>query len=575
MPRILALEWDRTEVRLVLAATARGGRLRVLGAVQAPLPPSASEEPLPAEELGAAIRTVVRAHKLAAGKVLVGVSRSSVELRELSLPPAPDDELPELVRHQSVRELGNMAEGTRLDFVVRGENSGQPRPVMVAALPGERYERIAAVCQAAGLKPQRLLLRPYAAAGLLARRESSDQAVLLVEPTGDELSLTAMAQGQVVYSRTVRLAEADSPDAERAALVAEIHRTAMAVRNLPAGGPLQAIFIVGDQRQDALSGEVESQLDIATRPFDPFESLPVAGELPTQRGRFAALLGGLADEAENRRPAIDFVNPRKQRRPVSRARLVLVGGIVAAVAASAAGYFAWDRFARIDDQIAQLVEESRELDQVVKRAAAQQEAAQAIEEWLASDVTWLDELREFSQRFPKPRDAVLLRLTLASRPSGGGTMDFEGLVRAPSIVERMETRLRDPFHLVSTKRVQESIQGQSYTWRFDSSVTLGRRHRDEYLRPVTASAPQPAGSTSAAGAASADESAGGEEDVDASEMADDEVDTGPAADDEVDAGPAADDEVDTGPAADDEADAGPAADDDVDDDVPDSDQQVP
>ena len=116
----------------------------------------------------------------------------------------------------------------------------------------------------------------------------------------------------------------------------------------------------------------------------------------------------------------------------------------------------------------------------------------AIEEWSLGGVCWLDELRDLSMRFPKPRDAVVLRMTLGGSPTGGGTIELEGLVRDHSIVRRMETGLRDDHHEVSTRRVQESVQGATYTLRFDTSIGVSTRDKSEYQSHLnTARAPAP------------------------------------------------------------------------------------
>ncbi len=44
----------------------------------------------------------------------------------------------------------------------------------------------------------------------------------------------------------------------------------------------------------------------------------------------------------------------------------------------------------------------------------------------------------------------------------------------------MESSLRDDHHEVSTRRVQESVQGATYTLRFDTSIGVTTRDKNEY-----------------------------------------------------------------------------------------------
>src|SRR5690349_3291853 len=103
MPRILAIDWDRHEVRgLLISAGATG--TTVTGAWSASL---ATAEPngLSGKQIGGRLAAAT-AGKIS-GKVttLVGVGRDNVQIKLLALPPAPPEELPDLVRFQAEREF--------------------------------------------------------------------------------------------------------------------------------------------------------------------------------------------------------------------------------------------------------------------------------------------------------------------------------------------------------------------------------------------------------------------------------------------------------------------------------------
>ena len=110
---------------------------------------------------------VFQAHRLDA---LVAIGRTNIELRQLSVPPAPDDELPDMVRFQALREFNQMEEDWALDYVPIDEDPTQPRTVLAAAIAPEQIELVRKTCQAAGLRPRRLVLLGglVLTAGLLA-----------------------------------------------------------------------------------------------------------------------------------------------------------------------------------------------------------------------------------------------------------------------------------------------------------------------------------------------------------------------------------------------------------------------
>lgn len=507
MARLLAIEWDQLEARFVVASHARS-RLTIEQAGAIELPAVSEGEKTSVEAVASAIQVGLKAHK-AGGPALVGISRASIELSQLGLPPARDEDLPDLVRHQAVRELGSMTESTLLDFVPLPAQPGEARTVLAAALASEQLVQIQTIGHIAGFKPQRLLIRPHAAGSLLQKQlKPRERVCLLVTCLGEEVDLSVLVDGQVLLCRSVRLSQHTEGENNDAPLLAEIRRTLFAVQNQPGGGPVSAVYVCGDpQTYRELAGRIQEELSLPAEVFHPFQGLRLSralgDRLPEHPGRYVSLLGMLVDEVD-RDHSIDFLHPRKKREPVSRQRIAVLAASMLAVVLCGAGYLAYEQFDEIDREIANLRKMNQELEKSIKRANEKGAAVAAIEEWQLGDVVWLDELRDLSVRFPKPRDAVVLRMTLAGKSTGGGSIELEGLVRDPSIVSQMESNLRDDYHEVRTKRVQESVQGSNHTWKFDSSLVVGARDKEKYQSQLqsstsTAASARPARLASLAG----------------------------------------------------------------------------
>ena len=128
--------------------------------------------------------------------------------------------------------------------------------------------------------------------------------------------------------------------------------------------------------------------------------------------------------------------------------------------------------------------ELKEKDDLLKRTSETSERVEAISDWQAGEVVWLDELRDLSRRLPSSRDVVLLRMSLMPERSGGGTVEFSGLVRDPLIVARMEQNIRDQYHDVRSKRIQERGAGK-YSWVFETSMSVSGRDKQSYLASQT------------------------------------------------------------------------------------------
>jgi hypothetical protein len=76
-------------------------------------------------------------------------------------------------------------------------------------------------------------------------------------------------------------------------------------------------------------------------------------------------------------------------------------------------------------------------------------------------------------------------MSLSSAPGGGGNIIFQGLVRDPSLIVRMEYGLRSKHHAVHSRRIQEGARREDPLHGvFDTSIYVVKRTRDEYRPPA-------------------------------------------------------------------------------------------
>ena len=514
MARILALDWDHREARFILAVAGRGS-LRIQAAEVVPLDDisgdtgddnenytaigdgtgDSEQTELQAVEVGKALSTALKHHKISRSTVLVGVNRQSVDILHLSLPPATDSELPHLVANQVQQESQISDEDAVLDFQPFGDDTTSPRRVTAAVLLNEQLKRLQITCAAAGLRPQRMLLRSYASASLFSRTTSPPEDVcLLVNLVGDEADLTVTVRGQAVFARTVRLPSHADEEKSTRRLVDEIRRTmAAAMQNLQDEEAIEGIYIFGGPDDHAdLVESINDELSIRAMVLDPFMGVDLAKSLvPDNSGEFAPLLGMIFDEIQGGKHAIDFLHPRRRPVPRSRRRPLVIGGSLLAALVLVAGWHVLGQLSAADAKNDALAQELSDLKQLVKKAKTKEEVVQAVRDWQSNDVNWLDELRDMSLRFPSNRDAVILRMTLSRARGSGGAVNFSGLVRDPLIVVRMESNVRDKYHEIRSKRVQERQQDKDYAWHFETSMTVAKRAKDEYDSHLPPAADEP------------------------------------------------------------------------------------
>ncbi|MBM4093501.1 MAG: hypothetical protein FJ276_29440 [Planctomycetes bacterium] len=496
MAKLLALEWDSREAR-VAAGSVRGTEIVVEHAFAVALGPGAADESASAADVGRQLLKALTDHGLTGSDALVCLARSNVELRQLSLPPAPPEERPEMVRFQAMQAFTSIGEDWPVDYVELGSTE-HGSDVLAAVASPKQVRQVLDVCAAAQVKAHRIVLRPIASSSLLHRRLDRARNRLIVDIMADEADLTAVFGGQVVFMRTVRLpgdAKVQVP-----ALTGELRRTIGAAQNQMGGTRIDQIVICGSQEENAaLCEDLSNALSLEVVSFDPLDvvrlSRAVEARRPADAGRFTALLGMLADEAAGTSHAIDFLNPRK-RPPVPSKKRRNVAVAAAAVAAVALGVAAaWLQLRRLDDRIAELNKMSSDAAKEVAAAKELIAKTDAIKEFTDGDITWLDELREMARNLPSSEQAILEEVSVGTANTRGGTMVLKGNVKSSELIQAFEDSLRYNNNVVAGRQGVTDPSMPLYPWLLDTVVSvvpdvqdrgrsLGRPFRDAIRKEV-------------------------------------------------------------------------------------------
>jgi hypothetical protein len=485
MRRYLAVDWDRCEARF-LCASAQGSRLSILAVESvaiSPAPERSDEQT--AAEIGTKLRAALDRHNVGQLPALVSVERMGMELLPLTLPPAADAELPELVANEVLRESAAVAEGAAFDFLTLTTDPAATRKVLAAVMPPELRKRIEATAAAAQLHPRRLVPRFLAAAALFQRlAPPSEEWRLLVHPGAEEVDFLVFRLGRIVFARTARLPETTDDEQRDSWLESEIRRTlTVAATETGEACIVEGVYIFGSHEEYRdLCDRVRQGLLLPAHGVDPLERYDLPPDSVVEHpSRFSALLGMIIDEAKNRPPAMDFLHPHRPPRRVGRGRMAAFAAAALLVCVVLGGGYVWRNLAHAWQVNRGLAEELQQLDGRIRQAAKTRRLAAAIQTWQAGDIVWLEELREFSTRFPPARDALVLRMQMNSLPDGGMTV-LQGLVRDPSLIVRLEYALRDPYHTVQCRRIQTgSRPNEEYTHLFDAAIVSSKREKQQYL----------------------------------------------------------------------------------------------
>jgi len=477
MARTIAIEWNEREARLVVAG-GRPGQVVFEQAftvsLESPDPSAETATREPGERIAAALA----ARGIGRLPALITLGRGKLELRQLSLPPAPDDELPDLVRFQAMREFGSMQSDWPLDFIPLDNDAEQTRTVLAAAVAPEQMEEIEGVCHTAGMKATRVLLRPCSAASLLCRArpaEMAGQVRLLIDLLGDEADLTVVRDQTVVFLRSARLPgnALDSVDAAEV-LESEIRRTMAAAQNLLTGQKADSLVLFGTSlKHNGLRDTLHKKFDLPVEVYDPFDGLSLKGDLrravPADSDRFAPLLGALLDEIQRDQHALDFLHPRRPKEKKTQKNLVAGVALVASVLLVGLLLINFAQKRSLQDSIRRSSAELTQLEKQVSKAEQTIAKAKAVEEWTANDVHWLDELRWISERAPSAEDVVFSSMSLTVNQAGG-QMSVKGVAKDLEAYSSLEQSLNDENHAVKSGTTGRAETEKGYSHNFDSSI---------------------------------------------------------------------------------------------------------
>jgi hypothetical protein len=523
MSHAIALDWDTHELRAVIANSA-SQKVSVTEAISVPITDDS------AETVTAAIRKILDDHGLSRGKVkaMVTIGRGKSELRQLSLPPVPENELPDMVRLQAMQTFAAVGENTIVDFLPL-PSAEDTTSVLAAAVAPPTMKMVTSIIESAGLELSRVALRPVAAAALYqitaGKTQNLDDSsivgdVVLVDLLADDAEIVVMRGRRVMFVRSVRMPQESS---DRPAQIAgELRRSLMAC-GINASSSSQKVVIWGQAKtHDAERVKMSESLGCRVSTLDPLTLVDrgsgkrgTSGNSAdqTHTGRFAPLVGLLVADAaahpvHGSPYLVDFLNPRKSIEiKTDNRKAIFIGAAVAATALLAA-YGAWSGLSSRDAKIRALEADLAMLKPKVKAAEEMISRTDLIDRFLDGNVVWIDELARSAKQIPPAENAILKSVSAVSLPrEGGGKLTFIGAATTPLVADELATALRDGAHSVEGVGTSDLGDKETYRWGFRETVTISpetiREKRYAMFAALRekenagAAAPTPASETSA------------------------------------------------------------------------------
>lgn len=489
MARILAVEWDSNEFRFVLGFIAQD-KLTVIKADAAPI------EGGDPDAIISTFSKTMRENRIGGVRTLLALNRAQAEVHYLSLPPASDEELPELVRNQIIRDSSTYTDASALDFVPLNEQIDGPRKVMSAHISRTELKTYRTIFRTVGKNLARIELRTLALNELLSRTTfANDHEPILMVCVGlEDADIVIRYAGQVVSLRSFRLAELADPFESLKRVATEITRTIAVGVPETFDAPIKKVIIFGAEEEAATIGENLADPELEVHPIDPFSIEKVrTKDRPLLPGKYAPLIGMLFTERPGVKPAIDLLAPKESPKPPNYARIVAM--LVLLFILIGTGLYLWNRnqLTKMDGELADLTTEYEELVARNKQLAPQFAVLNYARNWDGGGSIWLDELREISALFPSTQDLVVTEMTFTSGPINNnprfaGMIRFSGIVRDPVVLHQFRAALgQKGFYYMQAPVTTRNPGGGGYPFQFrNATILCGKRpNSGTYLKSLS------------------------------------------------------------------------------------------
>ena len=501
----LALDWDQDQFHLVLAQTSRHG-VQIMKAISWTHPEPFI--PSTADRVGKALRDFLKAEKIAAAPVIVGIGRDRILLKELRFPPIAAHEEPALVRFQTAKELTESIEQYAVDYTHLQPESGSTeteRQIITVAARRDLVTMIQTLCQAAGLKLHAITPRLFGVASMLAQAVLPDASPLTPKQRNVVLTL-GQRWAELCFFRGKRLIQAQAL-AIGPLLISEIKRNlavfqAQHAVEMDVTGP-ECLYVFGDDPASVASLQSGLKLPIVT--LDPLAQDAVIAAQTKNPGAFAGSIGLALLWSEMKRRPVNLASPKKQTAPVSvsRQRGMLYGAVAALAAVVLIGCM-YTVLAQKRAQVKQLVQAKLQAEKDLEKVGQERADLDAYREWEQTTIPWLDEMYDLSARFPYEVGFRVNQFAAATGSKKNSKDSFVGRITLNGVapkdkqifVHQLLTSMDgDPHLRASTDRIKTGVAG---TLEFPMRIDIAKQPASKYdtrlkvTRPTAVVAEQPA-----------------------------------------------------------------------------------
>lgn len=494
MPKYAAIEFDGDIARVLVAKTT-GTSFQISSAFDVAVENSAEGE---GEEFGRGLAQEI-GKKVGRCEALISFGRGLSELRVINVPVVPDNELPEIVKFQAIRQFSNSTDDAPVDFLPLNDSADEKR-VLAATIPKATLEDLKSVCTNAGLMVKSIKLRATCTTALSQSINPDRKNYIIVDPSENSFNLEVVSFGKLCLTRTVRSAPGD----QATQIVREIRRTLAAAKNQVAEFDTKSIVVFGDEANfTGLRSQVETDLQFDVDFINPFDHVKGLSVQPEKPGRFASLVGLLTAHCGSSTNTIDFLNPRKKTTDKGDNRVKMLAAIAVSVLVVGLCALAYLMLSMKSSKIAKIEAEIQSKVGADKDAQELIGDIEQIESFENEQAIWLKELANLSEKFMQPDHAILNSATFtlnAGRKDASAKIDANGFLQSGELSEMLGKNIREKegydaklenVVMITDKERDQDIYSHKFKVRVNRPPVLDQPILDEkkvqeYMEPRAA-----------------------------------------------------------------------------------------
>jgi Tfp pilus assembly PilM family ATPase len=483
--RFVAIDFDSRWLRMVQAERV-GDRLRILKLASFAVPGDLDVSDVQA--LGGFLGQCVQACSWRGASVLMSVPRGQAVLKPVILPPnVRPREVAGMVQYQMETELPFAPDAAVIDFTMESHYGAAGLPeeaatpgvnVLVAAVQRPMVDHYRRLAEIAGVRLQRLGLRPYAdgrcVEACTVRR--AQECVAVVHVTADDTEIDILTDGVMVFSRSAvakvpPVGREEDPAVDQAieTVAAEVARSLRSYQAVQGGRRIDTLLVAGGTGiEPRVAADLARRLDLPCRMFSPAAALGLeTGDQDTSA--FISALGLAIGHAGVAELPFDFLHPK--RPPVQRDRKKVLAAVIGSAAALAViagvavgGTYLQAKKSRIDA----LTQQLRDLEQKNKQVAAVAKPVNAVDTWLQGGRPWLDHWACLSGAFPSCTDAYVTSISATQ----DGVLSFNVKARSSEAITELGHRLGEAGYGFKPGQVTTRGDPLGYTFNVGMKVLV-------------------------------------------------------------------------------------------------------